>query len=222
VRVLVVEDEPSVADFVARGLRGEGYDVIVARDGVEGEQLALADDVDLVVLDWMLPERDGLEVLERIRARRRELPVIVLTARRTVSDRVLGLDRGATDYVTKPFAFAELAARVRAHLRSTADRSGALQAAGIRLDFVRREVWRGDQPIQLTSREFELLAFFLRHPDEVLSRERILDAVWADEFEVTPNVVEVYVGYLRRKLAGPDGPAPIETVRSVGYRLSRG
>jgi DNA-binding response OmpR family regulator len=222
-RLLVIEDEPSVADFVARGLRAEGYGVIVAGDGREGERRAVAERFDLIVLDRMLPGRDGLDVLDGIRRQWPDVPVIMLTARRTVPDRVTGLNRGATDYVTKPFAFEELAARVRTHLRAAGQATPtALEVAGLRIDLLTRETWAGANPVRLSAKEFNLLAYFMRHPGQVLSREQILDAVWADDLEVSPNAVEVYVGYLRRKLTTNAQPAPIETVRSIGYRLARG
>jgi DNA-binding response OmpR family regulator len=219
--ILVVEDETAIADFVQRGLEAEGYSVACAADGLEGEQQALEDDVDLVVLDLMLPGRDGLSVLDTIRNQKPSLPVIVLTARDAVEDKVAGLDGGATDYVTKPFSFDELTARIRAHLREPAqsDRT-QLDAAGIHIDLLTREVTLGDEAVHLSAREFDLLGYFMRHCNEVLSREQILSAVWGYDFDPGTNVVEVYVGYLRRKLAANGGPARIETLRSVGYRLT--
>ncbi len=219
-RILVVEDEPAIADFVRRGLQAEGYAVDCALDGEEGERRALAGDVDLVILDVMLPGRDGLGVLDSIRRRKPALPVIMLTARGEVEDKVTALDAGATDYVTKPFSFDELAARVRAHLRMPDQgRTTELEVAGIRLDFLTRRVERDGSEINLSAREFDLLAYFMRHPGQVLSRQQILSAVWGYDFDPGTNVVEVYVGYLRRKLAHAGSPAPIETLRSVGYRL---
>src|SRR5881227_1028573 len=169
-RILVVEDETAIADFVQRGLEAEGYAVACAGDGVEGEKQALSDDVDLVVLDLMLPGRDGISVLGSIRESKPALPVIVLTARDAVEDKVAGLDGGATDYVTKPFAFDELTARIRAHLRRPSQgEATALDAAGIHLDLISRDVMLDGEPIHLSSREFELLAYFMRHPNQVLS-----------------------------------------------------
>jgi DNA-binding response OmpR family regulator len=223
VQILIVEDEPSIADFLQRGLAAEGYAISSARDGVEGERLAQAGEVDLVILDLMLPRRDGFEVLAGIRKTRPHLPVIVLTARGETEDKVAGLDRGATDYVTKPFSFGELAARVRAHLRDRDEGSSArLRAGDIRLDLISRKVERGGIPVRLSATEFRLLAYFMRHPGQVLPREEILRAVWGYEHDAKTSVVGVYVGYLRRKLALPGRPAPIETVRSVGYRLLAG
>jgi DNA-binding response OmpR family regulator len=220
-RILVVEDETAIADFVQRGLEAEGYAVACAYDGDEGERKALGDSVDLVVLDLMLPKKDGLTVLRSIREEKPALPVIVLTARDAVDDKVAGLDGGATDYMTKPFAFDELTARVRAHLRRPPNgETTALDAAGIHMDLLSREVKLDDTPVHLSAREFDLLAYFMRHPGQVLSREQILSAVWGYDFDPGTNVVEVYVGYLRRKLATDENPAPIETLRSVGYRLT--
>src|SRR3954469_17567264 len=219
--ILVVEDETAIADFVQRGLEAEGYAVACAHDGDDGERQALGSKVDLVVLDLMLPGKDGLEVLSSIRRDKPTLPVIVLTARDAIEDRVQGLDNGATDYVTKPFAFDELTARIRAHLRRpTNGEPTALEVANIHMDLLSREVLLGGEPVHLSSREFELLAYFMRHPNQVLSREQILSAVWGYDFDPGTNVVEVYVGYLRRKLATDGQPAPIETLRSVGYRLA--
>ncbi len=220
VHILIVEDEPSIAGFLERGLEADGYDISCAADGVEGERLANAGGVDLVILDLMLPGRDGMEVLAGIRQTRPHLPVIVLTARAETEDKVAGLDHGATDYMTKPFSFDELAARVRAHLRDRDEASSArLQAGDLQLDLMGRRVERGGVHVRLSPTEFSLLAYFMRHPGQVLSRNEILRAVWGYEHDAETSVVGVYVGYLRRKLALPGRPAPIETVRSVGYRL---
>jgi DNA-binding response OmpR family regulator len=220
VRILLVEDERGIADFIERALRSQGHDVDVAGNGPEGEHRALEGDHDLVILDVMLPGRSGIEVLEQIRRAKPVLPVIVLTARSQVADKVKGLDAGATDYMTKPFSVAELLARVRAHLRTPAQVAATrLAAAGIELDLVRRTVARDGEPVHLSAKEFDLLAYFLRHPGSALSRGQILSAVWEYEHDPGTNVVDVYVGYLRRKLGRDGRPAPIETVRSVGYRL---
>jgi two-component system, OmpR family, response regulator len=220
VKILVVEDEAAIADFLARGLGAEGYDVSVAADGPEGERLALRPETDLVVLDRMLPGRDGIEVLEAIRRLRPALPVIMLTARGEVADRVEGLDRGATDYVTKPFAFEELLARIRARLREAEGSSETtLVAGGIRLNLLSRRASRDGVEVALAEREADLLAHLMRNAGRICAREEILAAVWGFDHDPGTNVVQVYVGYLRRKLALPDSPAPIETVRSVGYRL---
>jgi DNA-binding response OmpR family regulator len=219
-RILLVEDERAIADFVQRGLQAEGYAVTWAADGDRGAKLAVSEDFDLIVLDLMLPGRDGLAVLAEIRSAGLGVPVIVLTARGEVEDRVAGLDGGATDYVVKPFSFDELAARIRVHLRPQQTHSNTtLEAAGVKVDLLSREVEHFGGAVRLSAKEFDLLAYFLRHPNQVLTREQILSAVWGYAFDPGTNVVEVYVGYLRRKLALESRPAPIETVRSVGYRL---
>jgi DNA-binding response OmpR family regulator len=219
--ILVIEDEEAVADFLERGLEAEGYAVTTATDGIEGERLALSPGVNLVILDRMLPGRDGIEVLAAIRRAKPALPVIVLTARDEIADRVEGLDQGATDYMTKPFAFDELVARVRAHLRQPqGEATTILEAAGLHLDLLARRVERGDLSVRLPEREAELLAFLMRRPGQVCRPGEILSAVWGYDHDPGTNVVQVYIGYLRRRLALPDSPAPIETVRSVGYRLA--
>jgi DNA-binding response OmpR family regulator len=218
--ILIVEDEAGIADFLERGLRAEGYEVKVARDGEEGARLGLDPAVDLVVLDRMLPRVDGLEVLDRLRRARPLLPVIMLTAKAEVADRVEGLDSGATDYVTKPFAFEELLARIRARLREGgAGSETTLEAAGIRLDLLGREARRGDVTTRLPEREADLLAYLMRNEGRVVRREELLSSVWGYDHDPGTNIVQVYIGYLRRRLARPGSPAPIETVRSVGYRL---
>jgi DNA-binding response OmpR family regulator len=221
--ILVVEDEAGIADFLTRGLEAEGYGVSVAGDGVTGERLALSPDTDLVILDRMLPGRDGIDVLAAIRRSKPALPVILLTAKGEVADRVEGLDAGATDYVTKPFAFDELLARVRARLRESGERSETkIEAGGISLDLLTREAARGELTVRLPEREANLLGHLIRHAGQVCTREELLTAVWDYDHDPGTNVVQVYIGYLRRKLALPDSPAPIETVRSAGYRLSGG
>jgi DNA-binding response OmpR family regulator len=217
--ILVVEDEAGIADFLERGLRAEGYAVRLAADGHEGAALATDPEVDLVVLDRMLPGLEGFEVLERVRRSRPLLPVIILTAKGEVNDRVEGLDRGATDYVTKPFAFDELLARIRARLREGTDSERTIETAGIRLDLINRTVERDGKSTELPKREADLLAYLMRNEGRVCTRDELLSSVWGYEHDPGTNIVQVYVGYLRRKLARPGSPAPIETVRSVGYRL---
>lgn len=219
-RILVVEDERAIADFVRRGLEAEGYSVDCAYDGDEGRRLALSGDFHLVVLDVMLPGTDGLSVLRELRRARPEIPVVMLTARGEIEDRIVGLDQGATDYVTKPFSFDELAARIRAHLRRPdQERATGLEAAGISLDLLTRRVRRGEEEVGLSTTEFDLLAYLMRHPGQVLSREQILSAVWGYDHDPGTNVVGVYVSYLRRKLDREGEPSAIETVRGAGYRL---
>jgi DNA-binding response OmpR family regulator len=219
-RILVVEDEPAIAEFVESGLRAEGYAVTCAHDGETGELEALTGDYALVLMDVLLPRKNGFDVLDAIRVRKPELPVIMLTARAETDDKVEGLDRGATDYVVKPFSLEEVLARVRAHLRRPHQlQSSGLATGDIRLDFRTRHVERAGREVHLTAREFELLAYLMRHPNQVLSRNQILNAVWGYDYDPGTNVLEVYIGYLRKKLASEDGPVPIETVRSAGYRL---
>ncbi|MEO9024621.1 MAG: response regulator transcription factor [Solirubrobacteraceae bacterium] len=219
-RILVIEDEPGIVDFLERGLRSYGFDVDSATDGVAGAERALAEQYDLVVLDLMLPLRSGLEVLDEVRQAKPALPVIVLTARGEVEDRVAGLDAGAIDYLTKPFSLTELAARIRAQLRSVAQTpTTTLTQGDVEVDLITREVRRAGVPVRLSTTEFEFLTYLLRNTGRVLSREQILRAVWGYEYDPGTNVVDVYVGYLRRKLRTGGERDPIVTVRSVGYRF---
>jgi DNA-binding response OmpR family regulator len=219
-RVLLIEDEPGIVDFVRRGLEAAGFVVEAAGDGVEGERMALTGSFDAILLDLMLPRRSGLEVLESLRLAMPGAPVIVLTARGEIEDRVEGLDAGAADYLVKPFSMAELVARVRAQLRVIALASAnVMRAEGIEVDLLTRRVRRQGQLVALSTTEFELLVYLMRHHGQVLSREQILSSVWGYEHDPATNVVDVYVGYLRRKLASFGEPAPIFTVRAVGYRL---
>ncbi len=227
-RILVVDDDPSITSFLKRALAYEGYQVEVADDGRTALSLARDNPPDLVVLDIMLPGLDGVEVLRRLRAGESEtgtLPILMLTARDEVSDRVRGLDAGADDYLVKPFALEELTARLRALLRRREpDSARILRFADVVVDTSSREVHRGPRAIQLTTKEYELLVYFLRHPRQVLTREQLLDRIWGINFEAETHVLEVYVSYLRRKLEAPlaDGTTPIpliHTVRGVGYVL---
>jgi DNA-binding response OmpR family regulator len=218
--ILLVEDEPGIVDFVRRGLETEGFAVDVALDGIDGERLALKSSFDAIVLDLMLPGRGGLEVLEAVRRAKPSVPVIVLSARGEIGDRVLGLDAGAVDYLVKPFSLAELVARVRAQVRASTRLSlGTLRGAGIEVDLLTRKVSRNGHSAQLSTTEFELLVYLLHRRGQVISREELLSSVWGYEHDPETNVVDVYVGYLRRKLGRPDDPVPIFTVRGVGYRL---
>lgn len=220
-RILLVEDEAAIADFVVRALEADGYTVEQTVDGTDGERLAVDHDFDLAILDIALPGRNGLDILRSVRTVKPALPVILLTARSQLSDKVAGLDAGATDYVTKPFSVDELLARVRAHLRLPAHaETTRLSVAGVDVDLVRRVAWREGTEVQLSATEFDLLVYFMRHPGEVLAREQILNAVWG--YDPGTNIVDVYVGYVRRKLAAVGGEAPIETVRAAGYRLVPG
>ena len=220
-RVLVVDDEPSIVDAVATSLRYEGFEVLEAGTGREALALAKSAPPDLMVLDVMLPDLDGIEVTRRLRSERLGIPVLFLTARDTVGDKLAGLDAGGDDYVTKPFSLAEVVARARGILRRTIGEPGsetALRFADIVMDEETHEVWRRDEPIELTATEFGLLRFFLMNPRRVLSKSEILDNVWHYDFGGNSNVVESYVSYLRRKLER-HGPPVILTLRLVGYVL---
>ncbi|MFM9044719.1 MAG: response regulator transcription factor [Solirubrobacterales bacterium] len=222
-RILVVEDEAAIADFLERGLESEGYSVTVASEGPDGLIEARSGKFDLLILDLMLPGMSGIEILRSFRKVDGTTPVILLTARTAVEDRVEGLDAGATDYIPKPFAFEELAARVRAHLRRPDQGEATTLTVGdIELDLLKRTVTRGGREVNLSAREFDLLAYMMRHPGQVLSREQLLSGVWGYDYDPGTNVVGVYIQYLRRKLNVDDLPDPIETLRSVGYRLREG
>ena len=216
-RILVVDDDPLVATTIQRVLRPEGYEVDIALGGAVALDHLRDRRPDLVVLDVMMPGIDGFEVCRQLRADG-DLPILFLTARTTTADRVRGLDRGADDYLGKPFAYAELLARVRALLRRAAPPATVLQFADLTLQVDTGEVRRGDRLIRCTAREFALLTHFLRHPRQVLSRDQLLSAIWADE-ETDDNVVAVYIGYLRAKLDGAGEPRLIQTVRGFGYSL---
>jgi DNA-binding response OmpR family regulator len=215
-RILAVEDEPAILRMLERGLTAAGHQVLTAETGEDGAMLAMDEGVDLVLLDISLPELSGHEVLARIRARRPELAVLMLTARDDLDNKVRALDAGADDYLTKPFAFEELLARIRALTRRSDQASATQLAVGdVRVDLLGRRAWRGDRPIELSNREFTLLEYLLRHPGQVLSRTQILFAVWEYDADPSSNVVDVYIRYLRRKLGEP---SPISTVRGAGYR----
>lgn len=218
--ILVIEDEPGIVDFLQRGLTSYGYEVLAALDGVAGTEKALDESVDLVVLDMMLPGRSGMQVLASIREVKPSLPVIALTARGDIDDRIAGLDAGLVDYLVKPFSLRELAARIRAQLRAASETPTTTIVGGdVELDLLSRQVRRQGQLVRLSSTEFELLGYLVRNRNRVLTREQILRAVWGYDYDPGTNVVDVYIGYLRRKLRRPDSPVPIVTVRTVGYRF---
>ena len=217
-RLLVIEDEQKVASFIKQGLEEEGYAVDHAADGASGLQMALEGLHDVIVLDVMLPKLDGLSVLQQLRQETITTPVLLLTVRATIEDKVLGLDAGADDYLTKPFAFEEFVARVRALLRRRVETAPPiLQVADLALDPARRVVSRGDQKIDLTPREFTLLDYFMRNPGRVLTRTMIANRVWDYTFDSTTNVIDVYVNYLRKKIDTGHDTKLLHTVRGVGY-----
>ncbi|GAB6935386.1 MAG: response regulator transcription factor [Bacillota bacterium] len=214
-RVLIVEDEVHLARFLQLELEHEGFRTHVCHDGREGLELALTQPFELILLDIMLPSLDGIELCRRVRAKK-DVPIIMLTARDSVSDKVLGLDSGADDYVTKPFAIEELLARIRALFRKERRDAGVYEVGGIRVDVKGRRVFVQGREVELTPREFDLLAFLFRNKNHVMSRDVILDRVWGYAYTGDSNVVDVYIRYLRSKL-GPIGEKVIQTVRGVGY-----
>lgn len=221
-RILIAEDEPRIASFVQKGLRANGFTTAIAKDAQEALNMVLGGDFDLLLLDLGLPIKDGLMVLEELRGQGAKLPIIILTARDDIKDKVAGLESGADDYVTKPFSFEELLARIRLRLRSyqqdtTKGKETNLVVGNLLLDLRTRKVKIANQEIDLPAREFILLETFMRHPDQVMSREQLLDRVWGYDYDPGSNIVDVYVGYLRKKL----GSKSIETVRGMGYRLRR-
>jgi DNA-binding response OmpR family regulator len=218
-RILIAEDEPRIASFIEKGLRSHGFTTMLATTAGETLQLVLGSEFDLLLLDLGLPGKDGLQILEELRGQGEQLPIIILTARDEIQHKVAGLEGGADDYVTKPFRFEELLARIRARLRTN---SGApaqelfeLSARAVVLDLRTRKAKVGDREIELPAREFILAETFFRHPGQVMSREQLLDRVWGYDYDPGSNIVDVYVGYLRKKL----GSDLIETVRGMGYRL---
>ena len=218
-RILVIEDETKIADFLRRGLTYEGFHVDLAADGETGLKAARDNPPDLVVLDWMLPGLDGLEVCRRLRAGG-AIPILMLTAKAEVANRVIGLNSGADDYMVKPFDFEELLARVRALLRrSRTTEDVVFRFADLTLNINTREATRGLRKVDLTAKEFDLLHFFMRHPRQVLTHEMLYDQVWGYDFEGESNILEVYVRYLRSKLEANGEPRLIQTVRGVGYAL---
>ncbi|HSK99112.1 MAG TPA: response regulator transcription factor [Rubrobacteraceae bacterium] len=219
-RVLIIEDDHAIVRFLERGLAAHGHSTVSADNGEDGVRLARDESVDLILLDIMLPLMDGHRVLGRIRLRRPDVPVLMLTARDDLRNKVDALDAGADDYLTKPFDLEELLARIRA-LTRRADQPQAskIEAGDLKVDLRSRRVWRGDKLVDLSSREFALLEYLMRHPGQVLSRQQILSAVWDYDFDPGSNVVDVYVRHLRNKIDLPGEPSLISTVRGAGYRF---
>lgn len=220
-KILVIEDEPQIANFISRGLRREGYEVVEAFDGETGLDMAFAELPDLIVLDIMLPGIDGLTVCRQIRDGELQTPILMLTAKDAVPDRVAGLEAGADDYLIKPFAFEELLARVRAlgRRRAPIESDAPLSFADLTLDPTTRMAERNGRKIELTAKEYDLLELFMRHPNQVLTRDQIYDRIWGYDFGGESNIIEVYVRYLRSKLEKDDEPRLLHTVRGVGYAL---
>jgi heavy metal response regulator len=219
-RILVVEDERRIAAFIKRGLEEEHYAVDVAYDGEEALDWVAMVDYDLIVLDVLLPKKDGVEVCRELRAQGNKVPILMLTARDAIEDRVQGLDSGADDYLVKPFAFQELLARIRALLRRSGEiKTPRLQVGDLVLDTLTHQATRGGQVIELTAREYALLEFLMRHPGQVLSRTQISEHVWNYDFFTTSNVVDVYIRYLRRKIDKGFEVKLLQTVRGVGYKI---
>jgi DNA-binding response OmpR family regulator len=222
-RILIIEDEPGIVRFLERGLEAHGHLLISADNGEDGVTLARDESVEFVLLDIALPSLDGHQVLAQIRSHRPGLPVLMLTARDDLDHKVSALSAGADDYLTKPFAFEELLARIYALTRRVDQQEASrLQSGDLTLDLLARQAWFNDRLLDLTSREFALLEYFMRHPGQVLSRQQILNSVWNLEFDPGSNVVDVYVRYLRRKINAPDGSSMIATVRGSGYRYEPG
>jgi two-component system copper resistance phosphate regulon response regulator CusR len=219
-RVLVIEDERKVARSLQRGLQAEGYDVVTAANGDDGFKQANAQGFDCLILDLMLPGRDGLQVLADLRKAGRAVPVIILTARDTIEDRVIGLDAGADDYLVKPFAFAELLARLRVLLRrERGDRETVLRTAELELDLVDRVVRRDGEEIPLSHREFDLLVYLVKRKNTIVTRDMLGKDVWKEPNYALTNVIDTYMSLLRKKLENPDAPPLIQTLRGLGYRL---
>ena len=219
-RILLIEDDRKAAKLLAKGLREEGFVVDVAPTGEEGEEQAVVNEYDVIVLDWLLPGKDGIAVCRSLRGRDASTPILMLTARDSLADRVSGLSTGADDYLTKPFAFAELLARIRALLRRSRNaRPAVLRVSDLTLDPASRRVTRGGVPVTLTSKEYAILEVLMRSAEEIVSRTHLVERVWHEASEVLDNLVDVHVSHLRKKIDHGESPALIHTVRGFGYRL---
>lgn len=221
-RTLIIEDEKKMASFLERGLKEEGYTVDVAYDGEQGWEYAMTNEYDLLIVDWMLPRMSGIELCQKFRTEGKIAPILILTAKDSVEDKITGLDHGADDYLTKPFSFEELLARIRALLRRPhhlQDKT-ILENLDLRLDLIKREAFVGEAEISLSQKEFSLLEFLIRHAGEVVSRTAIAENVWDLHFDPMSNTIDVYINFLRKKLSEKQAQCKIETVRGTGYRLS--
>jgi len=219
-RILVVDDDRRLCAVIKRGLVEEAYAVDIAYDGDEGEYLAETNPYDLIILDIMLPNKDGIAVCHELRAKRINTPILMLTAKDTIEDRVRGLDTGADDYLVKPFAFSELLARLRALLRRDGmSKSAELQVGDLTLNTLSRQVWRGQRPVELTTKEYVILEYFMRHPNVVVTRTMIEEHAWDYDFDSLSNLVDVYIRRIRRKIDNEGENSLIQTVRGAGYRL---
>ena len=221
-RILIVEDEKKMASFLERGLKEEHYAVDIAYDGEKGWEYAMTNEYDLLILDWMLPKMSGVELCHKFRKEGKITPVLILTAKDSVEDKIKGLDQGADDYLTKPFSFEELLARIRALLRRPphiTDKT-VLQCANLKLDIIKRQAWSGEQEISLSQKEFALLEFLMRHAGDVVSRTAIAEHVWDLHFDPMSNTIDVYINFLRKKIGETPSKSKIETIRGTGYRLA--
>ena len=219
-RVLVVEDERRLASIIKRGLIEEGYAVDTVYDGEEAQYMGETTSYDIIILDIMLPKKDGISVCKELRAKKINTPILMLTARDSVEDRVKGLDSGADDYMIKPFAFSELLARIRALLRrETTSKTPKMQVGELILDTLTREAWRGDRKIELTTKEYAILEYFMSHPNMVITRTMLEENAWDYEYDSMSNIIDVYIRRLRRKIDGDVDDSQIQTVRGAGYRL---
>lgn len=221
-KILIVEDEKKMASFLERGLKEESHVVDIAYDGEKGLEYAVTNDYDLLIVDWMLPKMNGVDLCHHLRKEKKQVPVLILTAKDSVEDKIKGLDAGADDYLTKPFSFEELLARVRALLRRPSHLTDktVLQCACLKLDLIKRQTWVGSGEVALSQKEFSLLEYLMRHAEEVVSRTAIAEHVWDLHFDPMSNTIDVYINFLRKKINEKEAGARIETVRGTGYRLA--